>query len=243
MGGPGDSRGRGHRPREGGVHPFFGRRKEGPVGCRHSVCGEALPRGCPASPGHPSPSPPPQSTCLAGPGRPGDGRGTLSLRTPSFPPPLKSVLCPALSPGRAGSPECLRPGSRGPPGGRPPRRGTPFTPAARSSPRSRRGGGALPGGPGHAALCSLRPHTMARSLTWRCCPWCLTEDEKTAARIDQEINKILLEQKKRDRGELKLLLLGEPRAQLGGQREEGWRRGSRPHQPVQPGNPFAGWEN
>lgn len=77
-------------------------------------------------------------------------------------------------------------------------------------------------------MCSLRPHTMARSLTWRCCPWCLTEDEKTAARIDQEINKILLEQKKRDRGELKLLLLGEPRAQLSGQREKGWRRGSRP---------------
>ncbi|XP_059553206.1 guanine nucleotide-binding protein subunit alpha-15 isoform X4 [Myotis daubentonii] len=49
---------------------------------------------------------------------------------------------------------------------------------------------------------------MARSLTWHCCPWCLTEEEKTAARIDQEINKILLEQKKRDRGELKLLLLG-----------------------------------
>ncbi|XP_027443601.1 guanine nucleotide-binding protein subunit alpha-15 [Zalophus californianus] len=49
---------------------------------------------------------------------------------------------------------------------------------------------------------------MARSLTWHCCPWCLTEDEKAAARIDQEINKILLEQKKRDRGELKLLLLG-----------------------------------
>lgn len=69
---------------------------------------------------------------------------------------------------------------------------------------------------------------MARSLTWRCCPWCLTEDEKTAARIDQEINKILLEQKKRDRGELKLLLLGEPRAQPGGQREEGRRSGSWP---------------
>lgn len=49
---------------------------------------------------------------------------------------------------------------------------------------------------------------MARALTWRCCPWCLTEDEKAAARIDQEINRILLEQKKRDRGELKLLLLG-----------------------------------
>ncbi|XP_032321893.1 guanine nucleotide-binding protein subunit alpha-15 isoform X3 [Camelus ferus] len=49
---------------------------------------------------------------------------------------------------------------------------------------------------------------MARALTWSCCRWCLTEDEKTAARIDQEINKILLEQKKRDRGELKLLLLG-----------------------------------
>ncbi|XP_028907053.1 guanine nucleotide-binding protein subunit alpha-15 [Ornithorhynchus anatinus] len=43
------------------------------------------------------------------------------------------------------------------------------------------------------------------------CPWwswCLTEDEKAAARIDREINKILMEQKKRDRGELKLLLLG-----------------------------------
>lgn len=50
---------------------------------------------------------------------------------------------------------------------------------------------------------------MARSLTWGCCPCCLTEEEKTAARIDQEINKILLEQKKQERGELKLLLLGE----------------------------------
>uniref|UniRef100_A0A8C9D8I7 G protein subunit alpha 15 n=1 Tax=Panthera leo TaxID=9689 RepID=A0A8C9D8I7_PANLE len=49
---------------------------------------------------------------------------------------------------------------------------------------------------------------MARSLTWCCCPCCLTEDEKAAARIDQDINRILLEQKKRDRGELKLLLLG-----------------------------------
>lgn len=57
---------------------------------------------------------------------------------------------------------------------------------------------------------------MARSLTWRCCAWCLTEDEKSAARIDQEINKILLEQKKRDRGELKLLLLGESAATPGG---------------------------
>lgn len=50
---------------------------------------------------------------------------------------------------------------------------------------------------------------MARSLTRGCCPWCLTDEEKTAARIDQEINKILLEQKKQERGELKLLLLGE----------------------------------
>ncbi|XP_006513297.1 guanine nucleotide-binding protein subunit alpha-15 isoform X2 [Mus musculus] len=49
---------------------------------------------------------------------------------------------------------------------------------------------------------------MARSLTWGCCPWCLTEEEKTAARIDQEINRILLEQKKQEREELKLLLLG-----------------------------------
>lgn len=50
---------------------------------------------------------------------------------------------------------------------------------------------------------------MSRSLAWSCCPWCLTEEEKTAARIDQEINRILLEQKRQDRGELKLLLLGE----------------------------------
>ncbi|XP_045400525.1 guanine nucleotide-binding protein subunit alpha-15 isoform X2 [Lemur catta] len=40
---------------------------------------------------------------------------------------------------------------------------------------------------------------MARSLTWRCCPWCLSEDEKAAARVDQEINRILLEQKRQDR--------------------------------------------
>lgn len=64
---------------------------------------------------------------------------------------------------------------------------------------------------------------MARSLTWCCCPCCLTEDEKAAARIDQDINRILLEQKKRDRGELKLLLLGE---RAGGVRP-GRRRG--PH--------------
>lgn len=77
---------------------------------------------------------------------------------------------------------------------------------------------------------------MARSLTWHCCPWCLTEDEKTAARIDQEINKILLEQKKRDRGELKLLLLGESRA---------WRmgRGKRAFAVGEPGNLFARWED
>ncbi|XP_048198011.1 guanine nucleotide-binding protein subunit alpha-15 [Perognathus longimembris pacificus] len=52
---------------------------------------------------------------------------------------------------------------------------------------------------------------MARALSAlsrACCPWCLSEDERTAARIDQEINKILLEQKRQDRGELKLLLLG-----------------------------------
>lgn len=62
---------------------------------------------------------------------------------------------------------------------------------------------------------------MARSLTWGCCPWCLTEEEKTAARIDQEINKILLEQKKQERGELKLLLLGECGAREGGREARG----------------------
>lgn len=83
---------------------------------------------------------------------------------------------------------------------------------------------------------------MARSLTWHCCPWCLTEDEKTAARIDQEINKILLEQKKRDRGELKLLLLGESRAWE-------WAEGRGLEERVLafgvggPGSPFARWEH
>lgn len=72
---------------------------------------------------------------------------------------------------------------------------------------------------------------MARSLTWRCCPWCLTEDEKAAARIDQEINRILLEQKKRDRAELKLLLLGE-----WGRRRR--RAGTRDRDPTP-----AGWDS
>lgn len=77
---------------------------------------------------------------------------------------------------------------------------------------------------------------MARSLAWHCCPWCLTEDEKTAARIDQEINKILLEQKRRDRGELKLLLLGESSGRRGPRTGPGLRAGA-------PGSPFAGWEH
>lgn len=49
---------------------------------------------------------------------------------------------------------------------------------------------------------------MAHTLSWRCC-WCLTEEEKAAARVDQKINKLLLEHKRQVRGELKLLLLGE----------------------------------
>ncbi|NP_001076184.1 guanine nucleotide-binding protein subunit alpha-15 [Oryctolagus cuniculus] len=49
---------------------------------------------------------------------------------------------------------------------------------------------------------------MARSLAWRCCPWCLSEDEKAAARVDQEITRLLLEHRRQVRGELKLLLLG-----------------------------------
>uniref|UniRef100_A0A8D0GYJ5 Guanine nucleotide-binding protein subunit alpha n=1 Tax=Sphenodon punctatus TaxID=8508 RepID=A0A8D0GYJ5_SPHPU len=43
---------------------------------------------------------------------------------------------------------------------------------------------------------------------WRRCPYCLSEEEKTAIRIDRKINRILYQQKKRDRQELKLLLLG-----------------------------------
>lgn len=90
----------------------------------------------------------------------------------------------------------------------------------------------------------LRPRTMARSLAWHCCPWCLTEDEKTAARIDQEINKILLEQKKRDRGELKLLLLGEPGPAGGraGEGGRGWRQGPGRGRGG-PESPLARWEH
>lgn len=73
---------------------------------------------------------------------------------------------------------------------------------------------------------------MARALTWRCCPWCLTEDEKAAARIDQEINRILLEQKKRDRGELKLLLLGESRARGARSGRAATRRDGRTRHPL-----------
>lgn len=42
--------------------------------------------------------------------------------------------------------------------------------------------------------------------------WCscfLSEEEKTAIAIDKEINRLLQEQKKREKRELKLLLLGE----------------------------------
>lgn len=79
--------------------------------------------------------------------------------------------------------------------------------------------------------------TMARSLTWGCCPWCLTEEEKTAARIDQEINKILLEQKKQERGELKLLLLGECGRSAGtesgaGRGQRLWREQGLPCRPI-----------
>lgn len=84
---------------------------------------------------------------------------------------------------------------------------------------------------------------MARSLTWHCCPWCLTEDEKTAARIDQEINKILLEQKKRDRGELKLLLLGESRAWESRAEGRGLEERVLAFGVGGPGSPFARWEH
>lgn len=70
-----------------------------------------------------------------------------------------------------------------------------------------------PGAPsaGPCACCLARAPTMARSLVGCCWPWCLSDDEKAAARVDKEINRQLLEQKRRERGELKLLLLGEPR--------------------------------
>jgi hypothetical protein len=80
---------------------------------------------------------------------------------------------------------------------------------------------------------------MARSLTWHCCPCCLTEEEKAAVRIDQEINKILLEQKKQDRGELKLLLLGECQARPGDEdRKDDGDTVTQDQQ--EPGGPFPG---
>nr|XP_014336268.1 PREDICTED: guanine nucleotide-binding protein subunit alpha-15 [Bos mutus] len=91
----------------------------------------------------------------------------------------------------------------GPWGGDPHDKGGPSHRCQEPSPERPGWGSSQCGGGGDAASCPLRPcHGSPR------CPWCLTEDEKSAARIDQEINKILLEQKKRDRGELKLLLLG-----------------------------------
>lgn len=99
---------------------------------------------------------------------------------------------------------------------------SPCAPAPGALPRA--GRGALPG-PGPCRLVPAEAPTMARSLTRRCCPCCLTDDEKAAARIDQEINRILLEQKKRDRGELKLLLLGEWGGQGGGAPGPGPGRG------------------
>ena len=124
------------------------------------------------------------------------------------PPRLPGRLLPPPAarrtprPRRAGR-RALEAGESASPGVAPPKKGARPRYARRPS-----GRGALPG----AGPCRLAPAeapTMARSLTWCCCPCCLTEDEKAAARIDQDINRLLLEQKKRDRGELKLLLLGE----------------------------------
>uniref|UniRef100_A0A8C3SVV8 Guanine nucleotide-binding protein subunit alpha n=2 Tax=Chelydra serpentina TaxID=8475 RepID=A0A8C3SVV8_CHESE len=52
-------------------------------------------------------------------------------------------------------------------------------------------------------------HTMAWCFCCsRKCPYFLSEEDKAAVVLDKEINKILRDQKKRDRMELKLLLLG-----------------------------------
>ncbi|XP_021100732.1 guanine nucleotide-binding protein subunit alpha-15 isoform X2 [Heterocephalus glaber] len=122
----------------------------------------------------------------------GPGPGRLGWAGASSPPPSSSP------PGS--QQEGLTAGPAGTPG---PQVGT-----VQSLGGGRAGGPCAARGRGDAPWCALRHPTMARSLAWSCCPWCLTEEEKTAARIDQEINKILLEQKKQDRGELKLLLLG-----------------------------------
>lgn len=160
--------------------------------------GWALPAGAPPSPG----------------GRPAHLRAAVSLlgRAGQVWRWVGSPECP-----RSQEPPCARHSGLAEPhagvpgawGGAPTKRAAP----ARPLPAPARLAGALRRGAG--GPCGLAPseaRSMARALTWRCCPWCLTEDEKAAARIDQEINRILLEQKKRDRGELKLLLLGESRA-------------------------------
>lgn len=44
---------------------------------------------------------------------------------------------------------------------------------------------------------------------YRTCMCCLSEDEKTAIAVDKEIKRILRQQKKKERREIKILLLGE----------------------------------
>lgn len=51
---------------------------------------------------------------------------------------------------------------------------------------------------------------MAGCWQWchRSCMCCLSEDEKTNIRVDREIERILRQQKKKERREIKILLLG-----------------------------------
>ncbi|XP_044140531.1 guanine nucleotide-binding protein subunit alpha-15 [Bufo gargarizans] len=49
---------------------------------------------------------------------------------------------------------------------------------------------------------------MSRWCGWCLCPYCLSEDDKIALAINKEIDRMLKIQKRRDRKELKLLLLG-----------------------------------
>lgn len=56
---------------------------------------------------------------------------------------------------------------------------------------------------------SISVGEMGQYYHCRCCPYFWTEEEKVAYAIHKEIKQILAEQKKRERREIKLLLLGE----------------------------------
>lgn len=135
---------RGSGRTENRVHPFSRMRKEAQRAPRRLAFPPrpALPRGAHLISELFCRQP---STCRAGPGRSGDGRGALSQHLFSSSTPglahRPREAGPAGNPGRE---------ARGSLGGLPPRQGRPFPPAARSPPQS--GWAGVPPGAGAGAM-------------------------------------------------------------------------------------------